>query len=215
MEPQFLTTIAAVLAASVPAGFGIARAARILAQSPQPPAAATIAASAALGAWAAFVMPSPLLLAITCVLGWILLLLGIVDALAFRLPDILTLPLLAVGVAVAWLLPDRDLLGHAIAAFLGAAVFYAISVAYHRTRGQEGLGLGDAKLAGAAGAWLGWQALPYVVLFACAVGFVSVGIAVMRRGKDALHERIPFGVALCFAIWVIWLYGTPDIIGAA
>ena len=65
-----------------------------------------------------------------------------------------------------------------------------------------------------AGAWLGWQALPYVILLACAVGMTWVGVAALRRGKEALAERIPFGVALCLAIWIIWLYGPPDIFGA-
>ena len=214
MNTNLLTILGAALA-SIPAGIAITRAARQMAQSPRLPLTATIVASGILGVWAALVIPAPPLVAISCALAWILLLLGLVDALAFRLPDILTLPLLIMGVAVAWWLPDRDVIGHAIAAFLGAAVFYAISVAYRQTRGQDGLGLGDVKLAGAAGAWLGWQALPYVVLLACAAGFVWVGIAVMRRGKGALRERIPFGVALCFAMWIIWLYGAPDFASAS
>lgn len=213
MNINLMTALVAALLASVPAGFAIARAARHLAQSQHPPIAIAIVASAMLGAWAALVMPTVPLIGISCALAWTLLLLSLVDALAFRLPDVLTLPLLIVGVAVAWWLPDHDVFGHAVAAFLGAAVFYAISVAYRQTRGQDGLGLGDVKLAGAAGAWLGWQALPYVVLLACAAGFVWVGISMMRRGKEALQERIPFGAALCFAMWIIWLYGIPDFIG--
>jgi len=206
--------IIAVVAGSIPAGFGTAFATRRLAQSKQPSALLMIAVCAAIGIWAALVVPTAPLLVISCALGWALLVLGATDALAFRLPDILTLPLIAAGLGVAWWLPDHDLAGHAIAAFLGAAVFYAISVAYRQTRGQDGLGLGDVKLAGAAGAWLGWQVLPYVVLLACAVGLVWVGIAMIRRGKDALREHIPFGVALCFAMWVIWLHGTPDFLSA-
>jgi prepilin signal peptidase PulO-like enzyme (type II secretory pathway) len=42
------------------------------------------------------------------------------------------------------------------------------------------------------------------------VGIVWVLIAALRRGREALGERIPFGVALAFAIWVLWLYGLPD-----
>ncbi len=60
-----------------------------------------------------------------------------------------------------------------------------------------------------------WQALPYVVLLACAVGLIWVGIAVVRRGKAALRERIPFGIALCLATWTIWLCGVPDFFGAS
>jgi len=214
MSLPFAMTLLTVMAISIPAGLGIAYAARNLSESTQPPVIVAIAASAAVGIWAACVMPTLLLLAISYVLGWTLLLLGLVDAFAFRLPDILTLPLLVAGVAVAWWLPEHDLFGHAVAALLGAGAFFAISAVYLKTRGQEGLGLGDAKLAGAAGAWLGWQALPYVVLLASFAGLLWVGIAVIRRGKEALSERIPFGVALCFAMWIAWLYGTPDFFGA-
>lgn len=208
-------TFAAVLAGSIPAGYAAAVVTRRFAQSTQPPVLLMIAACALLGSWSALVMPTILLLAISCALAWTLLVLGATDALAFRLPDILTLPLLAAGLTIAWWLPDHDFLGHAIAAFLGAAVFYTVSVAYRQTRGQDGLGLGDAKLAGAAGAWLGWQALPYVVLLACAGGLIWVGIATIRRGRAALRERIPFGIALCLATWAIWLYGVPDFFGAS
>lgn len=214
MTLAFPLLLAAVLAGAVPAGFGATLAIRQLAQSTQPPTLLPIAAYAVLGVWATFVIPTTPLLVISCVLAWTLFVLTAIDALAFRLPDILTLPLIAAGLAMAWWLPDHDVWDHAVGAFLGVAVFYAISVAYRQTRGQDGLGLGDAKLAGAAGAWLGWQALPYVVLLASAMGLLWVGLAVIRRGRTALRERIPFGVALCFAIWTIWLYGMPGFLSA-
>jgi leader peptidase (prepilin peptidase)/N-methyltransferase len=198
-----------VAGGALPAGIAAGFAARRLSQTAQPPLALMIAACALFGLWAAVTMPFGVLLAITCALGWMLLVLATVDALAFRLPDVLTLPLIAAGLAVSWWLPEHDLKDHAIGAAAGLAVFYAISILYRAARGMDGLGLGDAKLAGAAGAWLGWQALAFVVLLACAVGLVWVGVATMRRGRAALQERIPFGVALSAAIWVIWLYGLP------
>jgi len=160
--------------------------------------------------WAALIMPSPALLAVTCVLGWTLLTLSIVDVLALRLPDVLTLPLTAMGLIVSWFLPERDVLGHAIGAAAGFGAFCAIAVLFRMARGKEGLGLGDAKLAAAAGAWLGWQALSLVVLIACGAGFVWFGVAMVRRGRAALAERIPFGLGLALAIWIVWLYGLPS-----
>jgi leader peptidase (prepilin peptidase)/N-methyltransferase len=211
MASFFSLQVLAAAGGAFPAGVAAAFAARKLSNTAQPPLAPMIAACALFGLWAAFTMPSGILLAVTCALGWTLLVLATVDALAFRLPDILTLPLIAAGLAVSWWLPEHDLMGHAIGAAAGLAAFYAISVLYRAARGVDGLGLGDAKLAGAAGAWLGWQALAFVVLVACAVGLVWVGTATMRRGRAALEERIPFGVALSFAIWVIWLYGLPAV----
>lgn len=205
--------LASILLGSLPAGAAAGLTVRRLAGTDRLPISAMIVASAAIGVWAMLFVNGAALLAISCALGWTLLVLAAVDALAFRLPDVLTLPLIAAGVGVSWLLPEQDVLGHAVAALLGTAIFFGIAVVYQRTRGREGLGLGDAKLAGAAGAWLGWQALPFVVLLACAIGFLWVGIAMIRRGNAALNERIPFGVALCFAIWIVWLYGPPDIPG--
>jgi leader peptidase (prepilin peptidase)/N-methyltransferase len=209
-----LPSLAAVIGA-LPIGIAATFAARRLAHSHKPALWTMIAGCLLVALWAVYVMPQDFLLAATCVLGWTLLLLATVDALALRLPDVLTLPLIGVGVAVSWFLPEHDLLGHAIGAMVGLAAFRSIAVLYQAMRGQEGLGLGDMKLAGAAGAWLGWQALAFVVLIACAVGLVWVGVATMRRGREALEERIPFGVALSLAIWLIWLYGLPEMFDPA
>jgi len=198
----FVSVVAGVLATLV---------IRKLTQSNKIPFAMVIAATLLLDIWAALVVPHGLLLAGTCGLAWALLVLSAVDAAIFRLPDIVTLPLLALGLGVSWLLPDKDLAGHAIGALCGAAAFFLIAEIYRRTRGRDGLGMGDVKLAGVAGAWLGWQALPSMVLLACSAGLVWVGVGVIRRGKAVLEERIPFGVALCFGIWIVWLYGPLEI----
>jgi leader peptidase (prepilin peptidase)/N-methyltransferase len=203
----------AVLLGSLPAGFIAAVATQRLADGTRPSVFAMVVACAVLGIWATPIVPTLSLLAISLALGWALLVLAAVDAIAFRLPDIVTLPLIVVGLVVAWWLPGHDLVGHVIGVLIALLLFYAVAVVYQRVRHQEGLGLGDVKLAGAAGAWLGWQALPYVVLLACALGLVWVGVAIMRRGREAVQERIPFGIALCFAIWVIWLYGPPELFG--
>ena len=155
-----LPVLAPVVLGSIVAGFAAAMTARKLASTNQPSFIAMMAGSAVLGLWAALILPtSGALLAITCGLGWALLVLSAVDAAVFRLPDILTLPLLALGLCVSWFLPDRDLAGHAIGALCGLLSFYAIAQIYRRTRGREGLGLGRRKarwccrrVAGVAGA---------------------------------------------------------------
>jgi leader peptidase (prepilin peptidase) / N-methyltransferase len=170
---------------------------------------ATIAAAVGIAIWAVLVMPPNFLLPLTLLLGWALLGLSLVDILDFRLPDVVTLPLIAGGLLISLWLPDGNPLGHLIGAITGFAVLYAIAVLYRRARTREGLGLGDAKLTAAAGAWLGWQALPSIVLVACIVAFIWIGVAVAFRGKTVLGERIAFGVPLSFAFWLVWLYGAP------
>ncbi|MFL6688752.1 MAG: prepilin peptidase [Alphaproteobacteria bacterium] len=166
-------------------------------------------ASVAVAIWAAIVMPATWLLGATLLLGWILCILSAVDLLVLRLPDIITLPLVAVGLLVSVWLPDHDPLGHAAGAATGFALFYVIALVYRLLRSHEGLGLGDAKLAAAAGAWLGWQSLPSVMLIACAAAFAWVGLSVVNRGRAAAAGHIAFGVPLCIAFWLVWLYGPP------
>jgi leader peptidase (prepilin peptidase)/N-methyltransferase len=205
--------LALVLCGSIGAGAAAAWIAQMLAETKRTILAPMIGLSMLLGVWASLIIPQGSLFVVTCALGWTLLVLSAVDALVFRLPDILTLPLLAAGLTVAWWLPGGDLVGHLIAALAALALLYVVSFGYRRLRGREGLGLGDVKLAGAAGAWVGWQGVPSVILLASCAGMLWVGIGIMRRGRKALEERIPFGVALSFAIWIVWLYGPLELFG--
>ena len=97
-------------------------------------------------------------------LGWALLAAAWIDAETFRLPDVITLPLILAGLAVTWLYEPGAIYNHAAAAALGYGAFRLLDAAYHKLRHRSGLGQGDAKLLAAAGAWLGLAALPYVVL---------------------------------------------------
>jgi leader peptidase (prepilin peptidase)/N-methyltransferase len=152
-------------------------------------------------------MPHGWLLAAAIGLGWVLAALAAIDITTFRLPDLLTLPLAAAGLLVAWLSPVEDLKTHIVGAAVGYGVLAGLAWAYRRLRGRDGLGLGDAKLMAAAGAWLGWRPLPSVLLIACAAAFLWVGARLLLKGRAAASERIAFGAPLCLAIWIVWLYG--------
>ncbi len=163
-------------------------------------------AALAVALWAATELSGWLLWA-SCALGWALLALAAIDLRRLVLPDSLTLPLAACGLAVAWLVAPASLFDHALGAATGFATFALIAVAYRRLRGREGLGLGDAKLLAAAGAWVSWPGLAGVVLLA---GSLGLALALARRlGGRAVTpaERIAFGPYLSFGTWVIWLYG--------
>ncbi len=75
---------------------------------------------------------------------------------------------------------------------------------YRRWRGQDGLGWGDVKLAAAAGAWVGWEAMPSMILIAALFGIAAVLLRRWLR-KTSMEESIPFGPALAAATWVLWL----------
>lgn len=167
---------------------------------------------AALGValWALTVDAEPVGLWIDCGLGWTLLTLAWIDWRHFRLPDVLTLPLLSAGLAVTWLEAPYDLTDHAIGAAAGYLGFRVLAWAYRAIRGRDGLGQGDAKLLGAAGAWLGWMALPHVILIAASCGIVVALATAVRRGRLDGAARIPFGPCLCAAIWILRLYDSSN-----
>ncbi len=157
--------------------------------------------------WAGLVMPADWRLLAGLGLGWGLVSLATIDLIAFRLPDVFTLPLLVSGLASALAFPGRPILEHAIGALAGWALLAALGWLYRRWRGVDGIGLGDAKLLAAGGAWLGWPALPSVLLLACLVSLVWIAASALRGRRAEPSTPIAFGAPLCLAIWVVWLHG--------
>ena len=78
---------------------------------------------------------------------------------------------------------------------------------YARARRREGMGGGDPKLVAATGAWLGWQALPLMLLLA-SLGGIIWALVVQRKGDQPLGERrVPFGMFLCGAAFAVGVLG--------
>ncbi len=155
----------------------------------------------------ALAVDDPWRVPLDCLLGWWLLTLGWIDLRCWLLPDVLTLPLIAVGLLAGILFDADAVLDRAAGAALGYLALYAVAAAYRALRGREGMGMGDAKLLSAAGAWLGATALPQVVLLAAVAALAAA--AALRLGGVRLHAQsaLPFGPFLALAIWLVWLAG--------
>jgi leader peptidase (prepilin peptidase)/N-methyltransferase len=149
---------------------------------------------------------------------WFLIPLTGIDVDHQLLPDVLTLPLLWLGLlaslvhdpASAWALPagPRDAI---IGAAGGYLFLWGIFHAFRLLTGKEGMGYGDFKLFAALGAWLGWQMLPLVLLLSAVVG-AAVGIALIVLRRQGREVPIPFGPYLAGAGWIAMLWG-PQIVG--
>lgn len=146
-----------------------------------------------------------------CLLGWTLLALAWIDQATFWLPDVLTLPLVILGLAVTWWLQSWALEDHALAAAVGYASLRGVAWGYRRLRRREGLGEGDAKLFAASGAWLGVSSLPSVLIGAAAAGLFWVGVSALRGRSVGAATAVPFGPCLAAATWLVWLYSSPDL----
>jgi len=125
------------------------------------------------------------------------------------LPDTLTLPLLWAGLIVnlgdTEFVPLREAVIGAIAGYLFLWCVYWL---FRLVRGVEGMGYGDFKLLGALGAWLGWQALPQVVLVSAVAGAIF-GLVATGIGKMRFEEPLPFGPFLAAGGVITLFLGTP------
>jgi leader peptidase (prepilin peptidase) / N-methyltransferase len=144
------------------------------------------------------------------VLGWALVLIALVDLRALRIPDQLSLPLIPLGLFTAWWMAPDQLANHAAAVLVGGGGLYALQLAYRRWRGFDGLGFGDVKLTAAAGAWVGLETLPHVLLLASLAGIVSAALfrRSVAKNLDAGRTRLPFGCYESFAVLaaVFWQF---------
>jgi len=160
--------------------------------------------------WALAVLPGWLAWA-GAGLGWVLLALAAIDARHLTLPDGLTLPLVPAGLAVAWAVDPALLPDHLIGAAAGFLFVVAVGALYRRLRGREGIGLGDAKLFAAAGAWVSWQGLPSVLLLAAGAALIAELAARTRRGQTGEAREggreLPFGPWIAAGLWLTWMYG--------
>ncbi len=147
-----------------------------------------------------------------CFFTWLLIAMTLVDFDTKLLPDQMTYPLLWLGLFTnAVFTGIVDLQSAVIGAIAGYLFLWSIYWAFKLLTGKEGMGYGDFKLLAALGAWLGWQALPSVILIAAVVGLVyALGNIVLRR-QDR-HETIPFGPFLAVAGWVT-LYFRDTVLG--
>ncbi len=131
------------------------------------------------------------------------------------LPDLLTLPLLWIGLlASLWQAPAHafappvaaaDAIAGAVAGYL---FLWSVFQLFKLITGKEGMGYGDFKLFAAIGAWLGWQMLPLVLLLAAVVGAMA-GLLLILLRRHGRSVPIPFGPYLAGAAWIALLWGPP------
>jgi leader peptidase (prepilin peptidase)/N-methyltransferase len=137
-----------------------------------------------------------------------LLAMSAIDIDTHLLPDSLTLPLLWTGLIVNFNGMFASLHDAVAGAIAGYLVLWVVHWLFKLVRGVEGMGYGDFKLLAALGAWLGWIALPQIVLIAAVAGAV-VGLAATWRGRMRFEEPLPFGPFLAAGGAITLFLGTP------
>lgn len=156
---------------------------------------------------------------------YLLLVLTFIDLDHYRLPNSLVAILAGVGVVGVVLsgigaaqvvplvaLPATGFLANPFAysvlgVVLGAGVSGLIALVYSLARGKTGLGMGDVKLLGVLGIFLG----PYVlmVLMIGSVLGTLASVFLIARGAEVSKTRVPFGPFLAVAAVLVCIAGQP------
>jgi leader peptidase (prepilin peptidase)/N-methyltransferase len=137
---------------------------------------------------------------------WMMIPLCMIDYDTQLLPDPMTLPLLWAGLLLSLGTVFVDSQTSIIGAVAGYLSLWSVYHIFRMLTGKEGMGYGDFKLLGAIGAWVGWQALPVVILFSSVVGAVT-GIVLIAAKSHDRGTPIPFGPFLACAGWITLLWG--------
>jgi leader peptidase (prepilin peptidase)/N-methyltransferase len=136
-----------------------------------------------------------------------LIVLFVIDLQHRILPNVITLPGIVIGFACSLFLPPgwRDsLVGIAI----GGGVLFAIAESYYRVRGIEGLGMGDVKLLGMIGAFLGWKLVLLTLIVASFTGSLA-GVLIIATGRGDMKLALPFGTFLAVGAVFAATWGDP------
>jgi leader peptidase (prepilin peptidase)/N-methyltransferase len=138
-----------------------------------------------------------------------LLILSLIDYDHHLLPDAITKPGIAAGLAASFL-PGSTVtpLAALLAAAGGYLALLAVAKSYERARGVEGLGQGDWKMMAMLGAFLGWERMLLTLLLATIAGSV-IGLLMMAvRGVSAQHA-LPLGSFLGLSGILVLFVGAP------
>ena len=142
------------------------------------------------------------------VLGWQLLLLGLLDLRHYWLPDRL-IALLAVSGAIPALAAGwgdlRLLSGPLLGAAMGFALLWLPGRLYRAWRGIDGLGAGDPKLLGAIGIWLGPLGVVATLLGGALIGLAAAASLALAGRSVTARTALPLGSCLALAGFGVYL----------
>ncbi len=123
------------------------------------------------------------------------------------IPDVISLPGIAVGLAFSFFLPSLGWQDSLIGILAGGGSLMLVAYGYQCLTGKEGMGGGDIKLLAMMGAFLGWRSIPFIIFVSSLVGSV-IGVSLMlARGRDS-KLAIPFGPFLAFSAILYVFYGS-------
>jgi len=122
------------------------------------------------------------------------------------IPDVISLPGILAGFFVSLFSSHITWTHSLIGILVGGGILYIVALLFEVLAKKEGMGGGDIKLLAMIGAWLGWKAVPFVILVSSLTGIV-LGGASLILSKQGFRARIPFGPFLSLGALIYIFYG--------
>jgi len=139
-----------------------------------------------------------------------MLALALIDLHHRILPNVITLPGVAIGFLSSFVSRSLPWWDSLTAIFLFSLLLLGLSLLYNVIRGVEGLGMGDVKMIGMIGAFLGIKLTILTILLSSVLGLLS-GLVIVIAGKGDFQYKLPFGTFLAIAAVLSLFLGTPII----
>ncbi|MGB0496304.1 MAG: prepilin peptidase [Kangiellaceae bacterium] len=122
------------------------------------------------------------------------------------LPDTMTLPLVWLGLIVAYFNLFISLEASLIGVLVGYLSLWSVYWLFKILTKKEGMGYGDFKLLAVIGAFMGWQKVLLTIVLSAGVGAILGGLLLLVKNKGK-ETKIPFGPYLAVAGWIAWMWG--------
>ena len=131
------------------------------------------------------------LLGVRLVFVAVMIVLCVIDLQTKILPDVITVPGVAVGLVSSCFL-EPGWTSSLVGMVAGGGILWAVGRVYFLIRGQHGMGMGDVKMLAMIGAFLGWQSMLIALLLASLLGS-AVGVAMIMLRQGGMQSALPFG----------------------
>ncbi len=145
-------------------------------------------------------------LLVAAVFAYLLLILAAIDFETQMLPDIITKPLIALGLLQGYFGIFTDFKSALLGAVAGYFILWSVNFVFRKIRGIDGMGYGDFKLLSAICAWTGIKMLPLIILCSSIIG-IFVALIIIKLTKSNMQTPTPFGPSLVFTGFIAFIYG--------
>ncbi len=122
------------------------------------------------------------------------------------IPNEITLPGILVGFIAAITVLPITWWNSMLGLLIGGGVLFCVVWISPYVFGREGMGMGDAKMLGMLGAFLGWKATLLTLLLASFFG-AFIGIALIAKDFIKRHQPMPFGPFLALGAVLTIFFG--------